>query len=108
MEREISIYIKNKKAYYGKDRTYNTIIINRNRITETEYRNNIIKRIIEIIEGKVQKHPYNYTVRTERKAIEKENTTPVGTGFDRALIGVIKRNENARREIEKVKQILKE
>ena len=104
MEGKISIYIKNRKAYYGKDTEYNTIIIDRTEIKNKEYREKILKRIIRLVETK----PMEYKLPRERKVIEKENTTPVGTGFNMALIGIIKRNENARRELERVKQILKD
>ena len=104
MREEISIFIKNKKAYYGRDSEYNTVIIDRNRITETEYRNEIIKRIIRLVETK----PTEYKLPKEKKAVEYVNKTPQGTGFNRALIGVIEKNERIRKEMERIKQLLKE
>lgn len=104
MEEKISIFIRNKKAYYGKDSEYNTVIIDRNRITETEYRNGIIKRIIKLVGTK----PTEYKPPKEKKAVEYVNKTPQGTGFNRALIGIIEKNERIRKEMEMVKLLLKE
>ncbi len=107
MER-LELYItKEKKVKQGKGASYNSITIELNRIQEREYKIQIIKQIEQIEQKTDNLKTYNYIPAKKRKIAEKVNDAPVCNGYNRALVGAIKRNESARKEIERLKELLK-
>lgn len=107
MER-LEIHItRDKKVKKGKGARYNTIIIELNKIKEREYKSLLIGQI-EDIEHKIDRlRTFTYRQVKQRKVIEKVNDMPVHDVYNSALVGVIKRNERARKEIELIKELLK-
>jgi len=104
MNNIITLHIKNHKIYLGKDSEYNTIEIVKTELKNKQYIKKIIARIDRINEQNIAK----YNPAKEKKAVEYVNKTPQGTGFNRALIGIIEKNERIRKEMERIKQLLKE
>lgn len=107
MER-LELYItKNKKVKQGKGAIYNSITIELNRIQEREYKIQIIKQIEQIEQQIDNLKTFNYIPAKKRKITEKTNDAPVYNRYNSALVSAIKRNESARKEIEKLKELLK-
>lgn len=103
MERKIAIFIKNNKVYIGRDKESNSLVIDTEKIKEKDYKIKLIK-LIERIENTKQ---VSYIPGKERKVIERINTRPASSGYNSALVGMIKKNERIRKEIEEIRDLLK-
>jgi hypothetical protein len=103
MERKITIFIKKRKVFIGKDNKFNTIEIDADELTNKEYKKSIIKQIDKIVDTK----HYDYTEPKQRKVIEFVNCKPASSEYDRRLVDTVKRNEKARKEIERIRTLLK-
>lgn len=103
MKNIIVLNIKNRRVFFGKDKNYNTIIIDKNKLQDKKYKQELLNKI-----EKLEKQPTRINYNKKRKYFSDSiNHKTRGEYTSRIEVKIIQENEKQFRIINELKTILK-
>lgn len=95
------------KIQKRKEKCFNSIEYDTEKIQDTEYLRSVIKQVLFVYENKKPVKIEYTPAKTEKKVYNRDNTAPVMEYTPRAVVGIIKKNENAEKQMKIIKMLLK-
>lgn len=77
------------------------------KINDTEYLRSVIKQVLFVYENRKPVKIEYTPAKTEKKVYHRDNTAPAMEYTPRAVVGIIKRNENTEKQMSIISLLLK-
>ena len=77
------------------------------KINDTEYLRSVIKQVLFVYENRKPVKIEYTPAKTEKKVYHKDNTAPAMEYTPRAVVGIIKKNENTEKQMSIISLLLK-
>lgn len=95
------------KIQKRKEKSINCVEYDTEKLNESEYIKSVMRQVVFIYENRKPKKIEYTGPRQNRKLYSKENTDAPYEYTPRAVVGIIKKNENTERQMKIIKMLLK-
>lgn len=107
----MKIYLKidweRKKIIKCKEKSFNSVECETEKMKDNKYLIAVLKQVIFVYENRKPTEIEYTPAKTEKKAYHRDNTAPAMEYTPRAVVGIIKRNENTEKQMRIISLLLK-